>query len=103
MNLVRHVAGGGGGTSSSVLLNVSYHEKHEYIIYMVKNDFKNWLSLDMPPGQPLSLGLQISNYLAKTICQYHITKIRKICSVVSEKQTRSDKILAVLGTPNGQL
>ena len=37
-------------------------------------DFKNWLDLDMPPGQSLSLGFQISNFLANCISIFIISK-----------------------------
>ena len=37
-------------------------------------DFRNWLGLNMPPGQPLSLGFQISNYLANYASMFIISK-----------------------------
>ena len=58
------------GTSWSVLLNASYHTKHMNIYglgesqwFLRYKDLKNLLGLGMPPGQPLSLGVQISTFL----------------------------------------
>ena len=52
----------------------------------------NWLGLGMPPGQPLSLGFQISNFLAKLyISIFIISKnFRTIPSVGSEMKFRQN-------------
>ena len=64
-------------TSPSVLLKASYHKEHEYIwfrggerggylnVFGDIKDFRNWLGPGMLLSQPLNLGFQISNVLAK--------------------------------------
>ena len=45
-------------------------------------DLKNWLGLGIPPGQPLRLGFQISNFVAKLCINIYHIKISKQPSVV---------------------
>ena len=47
----------------------------------------DWLGLSMPPGQPLSPGFQILNFLAKLYINSHHfkKKFRQIKRVISEK------------------
>ena len=59
-------------------------------------DLKNVLGLGMSPGQPLSLGVQISNYLAKLFLSISEQSLEWLV------RNSPDKSLVVLGTPVGQ-
>ena len=64
-------------------------------------DFKDWLGLSMPLGQPLSPEFQIPNFLAKLYVNlYHIKKIQQSLQWLARNSP--DKISVVLGTPVGQ-
>ena len=92
-----------------MLLDALYHKKHEYVWFSGGDlngycniyDFKNWLGLGMPLYLPLSLGLQISNFLAKLYI--NIIQIKPLTNPFQWLVRNSlVKIVRVVGMPVGQ-